>query len=77
MVFTRHDQEGQLPIADALALEQVDSDTYRSTHETIGSGVAPYKGKLRLIALGGCVLGQAAWAAAQTVPKELVIHVGD
>ena len=75
MAFSSHHPEEEVPLADVLSLEKVDDSTWRSLHGTIMSGKVPYKGKLRPAALGGCVLGQAAWAAAQSVPTGYVLNV--
>jgi acyl-CoA thioesterase II len=62
-----------LPFVDLMRLETIEEDkTYRSTAQPFCPGGTLPKSMGR--AYGGHVYAQAAWAAAQTVPKGFVLH---
>lgn len=55
--------------AELMSLEKIDSRTFRSRVKAY----APTGGENG--AYGGHVYAQSAWAAAQTVPEGMIIHV--
>lgn len=63
-----HDGNEYLPFKDMIALEKINSSTYRSKALPFSPGAS---GR----AYGGHVFCQAAWAAAQTVDPGFIVHV--
>lgn len=63
-----NDGNEYLPFVDMIALEKINSVTYRSKALPFSPGAS---GR----AYGGHVYAQAVWAAAHTVPEGYVIHV--
>lgn len=58
-----------VPLAELMSLEAIDSKTFRSrvkAYAPTGSENGAY---------GGHVYAQSCWAAAQTVPEGMIIHV--
>ena len=62
-----------LPFVDLMKLEKINGVTYRSIAQPFCPGGTHPRAVGR--AYGGHVFAQAAWAAAQTVPKGFVLHV--
>lgn len=61
-----------VPFVDLMRLETINDLTYRSIAQPFNPGGSLVKSMGR--AYGGHVFAQAAWAAAQTVPKGFVLH---
>jgi hypothetical protein len=66
--MTLHSPTYSISFKRLMALETLDSDTYRS----IAPAWAPGGGNR---AFGGHVYAQAAYAAGKTVPKGMMLHV--
>lgn len=63
-----HNGNEYLPFVDMIALEKINTSTYRS----IALPFAPGNGGR---AYGGHVYAQAVWAAAQTIEPGFIVHV--
>lgn len=61
--------------AELMALEKIGENTFKSASMPCPGGPRIFDGKLYISTFGGYVYAQAAWAAAQTVPEGVVIHV--
>ena len=57
-----------IPFTQLIALEKLSSNTYKSTALAFGPAGANRT-------YGGHVYMQACYAAAQTIPKDMVLHV--
>lgn len=61
-----------LPFRDLMRLEKIDQSTFRSTAKPFCPG--GNHPRAHGVTYGGHVYAQAAWAAAQTVGKDFVLH---
>jgi hypothetical protein len=65
---TTSEDLGAMPFAQLMRLETVGKDVYRSIELPFAPGVGS-------MAFGGHVYAQAVWAAAQTIPGAMTVHV--